>query len=221
MHPHSSCCSLSRFLKIPLLSIQTLADTIAAWIPITWFPVARRSRRWLALFVFRSSALHWWNGCFFSESKQFEKPFISAVWFCQILFTSECSTQHLFDAIFRWGCRSEMGFCDRLGIFRQRQGERSDEVQLEQADAAKTPSIQHLPVLLNEQWLDFKRELSLKCPQDTAKFFALFLFGCIVAAKMHIHAAACQLGGNGAEAPHFVGAYQHVTNASAIFQIFE
>jgi hypothetical protein len=42
-----------------------------------------------------------------------------------------------------------MRFGDRLSMFRERQSERSDEVQFEQADAAKAPSIQHLPVLLN------------------------------------------------------------------------
>ena len=87
-----------------------------------------------------------------------------------------------------------MRFGDGLSVFRQRQGERSDEVQLEQADTAKAPSIQHLPVLLGEQWLDFKRELPLKRPQDTAKFFALFLFRRIVAAKMDIHTPACNWG---------------------------
>ena len=38
---------------------------------------------------------------------------------------------------------------------------------------------------------------------------------------MDIHTAAGQLGRDGAEAPHFVGAHEHMTNAGAIFQVFE
>src|SRR6266702_2755247 len=110
---------------------------------------------------------------------------------------------------------------DRLGIFRQRQGERPEEVQFEQSDTAQAPGIQHFPVLLNEQWLDFERELPLECPQDTAKFFAIFLFGCIVAAKMDIHTPACQLGSDRAEAPHFVGAHKDMAHTSTVFQIFQ
>src|SRR5258708_20492997 len=94
-------------------------------------------------------------------------------------------------------------------------------MQFEQSDTAKAPGIQHFPVLLNEQWLDFERELSLECPQDTAKFFAIFLFGRIVATKMDIHTPACQLRRDCAEASHFVGTPKHMTHPSAIFQIFE
>src|SRR6266567_892121 len=86
-----------------------------------------------------------------------------------------------------------MRFGDRLTMFRQCQGKRSDEVQLEQSDTAQAPSIQHFPVLRNWQWLDFERKVPLECPQDTAKFFAIFLFGRIVATKMDIHTPACQL----------------------------
>src|SRR5713226_4272968 len=114
-----------------------------------------------------------------------------------------------------------MRFGDCLSVFRQRQGKRSDEVQLEQSDTAKASGIQHFPVLLNEQWLDFERELPLECPQDTAKFFAIFLFGCIVAAKMDIHTSACQLRSDRAEAPHFVGAHKDVAHTSTVFQIFQ
>src|SRR5258708_39489019 len=114
-----------------------------------------------------------------------------------------------------------MRFGDRLGMFRQRQGKRSDKVQLEQSDTAKAPGIQHFPVLLNEQWLNFERELPLECPQDTTKFFALFLFGCIVEAKMDIHTPACQLGSDRAETPHFVGTHKYMTHTRTGFQVFQ
>src|SRR6266702_8023923 len=114
-----------------------------------------------------------------------------------------------------------MRFSDRLGLFRKRQGKRSDEVQLEQSDTAQAPGIHHFPVLLDEQWLDFERELPLECPQDTAKFFAIFLFRRIVATKMDIHTPACQLRRDGAEASYFVGTHQHMTHPSPVFQIFQ
>ena len=38
---------------------------------------------------------------------------------------------------------------------------------------------------------------------------------------MNIHTAACQLGCDRAEAPHFVGAHEHVTHAGAVFQVFQ
>src|SRR6266699_3258366 len=63
-----------------------------------------------------------------------------------------------------------MRFGDRLTMFRQCQGKRSDEVQLEQSDTAQAPSIQHFPVLRNWQWLDFERKVPLECPQDTHQY---------------------------------------------------
>ena len=64
-------------------------------------------------------------------------------------------------------------------------------------------------------------ELPLECPQDTAEFFAIFLMPRIVATEMDIDTPASQLGGDGAEAPHLVGTYQHMTDASTVFQIFQ
>src|SRR5713226_4607343 len=56
-----------------------------------------------------------------------------------------------------------MRFGDRLGIFRQRQGERADEVQFQQSDTAQAPGIQHFPVLLNEQNWEMLYARSLGC----------------------------------------------------------
>jgi hypothetical protein len=91
MGQYSSCHLLSGGILI-----ETLADVITAWLPISWL-LAARSRRWLILYVPRRRG-H--DGSLFSESKQLQKPFIRSIWFCQILFTCERGTQHLFDSIF-------------------------------------------------------------------------------------------------------------------------
>jgi len=91
MGQYSSC----HLLSVGIL-IETLADVITAWIPISWF-VGTCSRRWLILHIFRRRR-H--DGGLFSHSKQLQMSFIRSIWFCQILFTCERGTQHLFDSIF-------------------------------------------------------------------------------------------------------------------------
>jgi hypothetical protein len=51
-------------------------------------------------------------------------------------------------------------------------------------------------MLFNKEWLGFEWELPLERPQDTAKFFTIFLLPRIVATKMDIDTPACQLRGD-------------------------
>jgi hypothetical protein len=43
----------------------------------------------------------------------------------------------------------------------------------------------------------------------------------IVATKVDIDTPTCQLGRDRAEAPHFVGAHEHMTYPSTVFQVFQ
>src|SRR6266496_3576144 len=94
-------------------------------------------------------------------------------------------------------------------------------MQLEQTNATDPSCIQHFPVLLSQERLNFKRELSLQCPQDAPKFFTILLLCRIIPGKMDIYTTTSQLWRDRAEPPHLVRAHKHMADSSAVFQVFQ
>src|SRR5260370_12183199 len=99
-----------------------------------------------------------------------------------------------------------------------RQGERANEMELEQPNAANTSCIQHLPMMLGQQWFFVYWQLSLQCPQHASKFLAVLLLHGIVARKMDIDTAPCQLWSHGAKPSHLIGAHQNMADPRSVFQ---
>src|SRR2546429_4275113 len=114
-----------------------------------------------------------------------------------------------------------MRFRDGLSLLREREGECPVQVEFQQSNAAEAACVQRFPVLLCKQRLFCHGKLPLQGPQSASEFFTFLFFLGIIAREMHIDPTTRQLWSGSAKTSHFVSSDQHMTNASAIFQVFE
>src|SRR5579864_3066085 len=109
---------------------------------------------------------------------------------------------------------------DGFRFFGQGQVQRSLEVHFEPPDTSNTSRIQKLP-MIEQQRLFLNRQLPLQSPDHTLKHLGISLDGSVIAGKMDIDAAACQLCIGFPEWSHLVGADQDMAYPSGILKMFQ